>query len=193
MNGDQARHRGGEGARAFTLPELLLAVAVGLVVTAVVTQGLMRAGQGAQRMALVLRERLMARRTLALLRDEFGAAQSWQAGTGSGAACGLGGRTPVVQLEAEGRRITYSLGAAPSPIWRGLVLMRCGPAYGLDGELSGGAAQNRVVLDGLAPGGLQVERVAPGLVRVRLRQEFSLRDGSVLPLQVEIRAAAASS
>jgi len=43
------------------------------------------------------------------------------------------------------------VGPAPSAIWRGRVLMRCGPAYGLDGRLSAGSApQNRVVIDGLA-------------------------------------------
>ena len=45
--------------------------------------------------------------------------------------------------------ITYSRGASPSSIWRGEVVMRCGPAYGMDGRLTSGAAQNRVVLDQL--------------------------------------------
>ena len=56
--------------------------------------------------------------------------------------------------------IVYSVGAAPSPIWRGQVLMRCGPAYGLDGRMDPTSnAQNRVLLDALPPddgGGLEV-------------------------------------
>lgn len=46
--------------------------------------------------------------------------------------------------------ITYSQGAAPSAIWGGQVLMRCGPAFGIDGAQNlDGAWQNRVVLDGV--------------------------------------------
>lgn len=167
-----------------------MALALALVVAAVVVKSLVASGRGGERLALGLRERAFQRRTLALLRAELGAAQRWQLGTGVGAACSLAGRTPVVQLEVEGRKITYSLGAAPSPIWRGQVLMRCGPAYGLAGELSAAAAQNRVVLDGLAPGGLQVEQEGPGVARLRLRQEFPLRSGARLALALETRAAA---
>ena len=47
--------------------------------------------------------------------------------------------------------IVYSVGQAPSAIWQGQVLMRCGPAYGLDGQVRPATAyQNRVVLDSLA-------------------------------------------
>ena len=46
--------------------------------------------------------------------------------------------------------IVYSVGQAPSAIWQGQVLMRCGPSYGLDGVLNlQGAFQNRVLLDAL--------------------------------------------
>ena len=186
------KRRGSRQAEgAFSLLELLVALALALVLAAVVIQGLLRAGNSGERLALIVRERLFTRRTLALLRSELALAQSWQAGAGAGTAaeCGLSGRAPVLRLETGGRRITYSVGAAPSPIWRGLVLMRCGPAYGLSGELSGGAAQNRVLLDGLAPEGLRVEPEAPGVVRLRLRQVFSLRDGTVMPLGQEIPAA----
>ena len=176
-------------AAAFSLPELLLALALALVLATVVVRGLMGAGQAGERLGLLMRERLVQRRTLALLRAELEAAQSWAVGSGAGAECALGGRTPVLLLEAEGRRITYSLGAAPSAIWRGRVLMRCGPAYGLWGEWSAGVAQNRVVLDALAPEGLVVEQENPGVARLRLRQELPLRGGVVLPLGLETRAA----
>lgn len=176
----------------FTLPELLIGLALGVVVAGVVAREMIASGRSGERLALQMRERTFQRRTLALLRGELGAAQSWQAGAGSGPACNLGGRAPVMQMEVEGRRITYSVGAAPSAIWRGQVLMRCGPAYGLAGELSTGAAQNRVLLDGLAPGGLQVAEEAPGVVRMRLRQEFPLRSGTVLPITMEMVAPAPS-
>ncbi len=182
-----------KGAEAFSLPELLLALALALVVTTVVVRGLMSAGQAGERLALLMRERVVQRRTLALVRAEMGVARSWAAGTGAGAECALGGRTPVLQLELEGRRITYSLGSAPSPIWRGRVLMRCGPAYGLWGDLSTGAAQNRVVLDGLAAEGLKVESLAPGVARLQLRQELPLSGGALLPLALETRVAALPS
>lgn len=177
-------------AQGFTLPELLVALALGLVVASVVIQGLIASGRSGERLALQMRERTFQRRTLGLLKAELGAAQSWQAGVGTGAACNLAGRTPVVQMDVEGRRITYSVGTAPSPIWRGQVLMRCGPAYGLAGELSAGAAQNRVMLDGLATGGLQVVEEASGVVKMRLRQEFPLRSGGLLPITLEMAAPA---
>ncbi|MFN9661192.1 MAG: prepilin-type cleavage/methylation domain-containing protein [Cyanobacteriota bacterium] len=172
-----------------------MALALALVVAAVVLQGLMGAGRGGERLALLLRERQFARRTLALLRSELGVAEGWQTGAkaGEGAECSLSGRTPVLSLDTSGRRITYSVGAAPSQIWRGLVLMRCGPAYSLRGELSAGAAQNRVLLDGLASEGLSVEAEAPGVVRLLLRQAFRQRDGTNLPLTQRLSAATASS
>ena len=46
--------------------------------------------------------------------------------------------------------VVYSLGLAPSAIWRGDVLMRCGPAFDLHGGIRNGSRyQNRVVLDGV--------------------------------------------
>ena len=67
-------------------------------------------------------------------------------------ACNLSGRQPWLQiLGADGSITTYSVGSPPSAIWRGQVLMRCGLAYGLDGQLKAGSTpQNRVVLDGLS-------------------------------------------
>ena len=46
--------------------------------------------------------------------------------------------------------VLYSLCPAPSSIWRGDVLMRCGPAFDLRGGIrSGSRYLNRVVLDGV--------------------------------------------
>jgi hypothetical protein len=63
-------------------------------------------------------------------------------------------------------------------------LMRCGPAYLLEGGLSADETQNEVVLDGLPTGGLEVEEEAPGLVRMTLKQEFPLQ-GEPQPLKIE--------
>ena len=170
----------------FTLIELMLAMALGLVVAGVAMQGLIGSGRSGERLALLLRERTVQRRTLALLRSELAAAETKELGTANNPApgCNLAGRTPVVHLKVEGQPITYTVGTAPSAIWRGQVLMRCGPAYGLAGELSPGAAQNRVVLDGVPTGGLEVVEEAPGLVRMLLKQEFPLR-GSSTPLKIQ--------
>ena len=66
--------------------------------------------------------------------------------------CPLAGRQLWLQiLSREGELTTYSLGKAPSPIWQGKVLMRCGPAYGLDGQIKAGTTpRNRVLMDGLS-------------------------------------------
>ncbi len=176
------RRRAGEGA--FSLLEVLMALAAGLTLTGVLIQGLAGATRSGERLGLLVRERQTARRTLALLGSEFAQASDWWAGSGAaaGADCALGGRVPVVTLDVAGRRITYSVGAPPSRIWREQVLMRCGPAYGLSGGLSGGAAQNRVVMDGLAPQGLQVEAEGPGVLRLSLRQAFHQHSGKTLEL-----------
>jgi prepilin-type N-terminal cleavage/methylation domain-containing protein len=163
----------------FTLIELMIAMALGLVVAGVAMQGLIGSGRSGERLALLLRERTFQRRALALLRSELAAA--------------------VVHLMVEGKPITYTVGAAPSGIWRGQVLMRCGPAYELEGGLSPGAAQNQVVLDGLPTGGLkvvkveEVEEAPPGLVRMTLKQEFPLQGGPTLPITTEMAGSGPTS
>jgi hypothetical protein len=82
--------------------------------------------------------------------------------------CSLAGRIPVLHLRSTAGPITFSVGAAPSAIWRGRVLMRCGPAYGLDGRITAGSAPtNRVVIDGLplkATRSQKCEPLIPGAV-----------------------------
>lgn len=175
--GETLQRSAAEGA--FSLPELLVALALALLLATLVIQGMVGASRGGERLALLLRERQFARRTLGLVRSELELARSWQTGVaaGAGAECSLGGRTPVLGLARDGRQITYSVGTAPSRIWRGRVLMRCGPAYGLEGELSPGVAQNRVLLDSLDPMGLELRQDAPGVVRIQLRQTFETRLG----------------
>jgi hypothetical protein len=79
----------------------------------------------------------------------------------------------VLHLATAAGPITYSLGKPAEPIWRGWVLMRCGPAYGLHGELGSGAAQNRVVLDALASSdGFRAEPGADGVLRLEVQQSW---------------------
>ncbi|MFM8968101.1 MAG: prepilin-type cleavage/methylation domain-containing protein [Vulcanococcus sp.] len=164
-------------AAGFSLLELLLALSLGLLLSGVMLQGLIDEGQNGQRLARLLRERAVQRRTLALVKADLAQAtaisptpQLEQHG------CSLAGRLPVLHLSTAAGAITYAVGPAPSAIWRGRVLMRCGPAYGLDGRLSvGGAPQNRVVIDGLAEGsmGFQAEPNGEiGGLEVRLEQTF---------------------
>jgi hypothetical protein len=80
----------------------------------------------------------------------------------------------VLQLGTASAVITYSLGPAPDPIWRGRVLLRCGPAYGLDGDLAAGQAQHRVLLDALAPEGFTAAMGnKPGLLELNLRRDLA--------------------
>ncbi len=172
------------GDAGFSLPELLLALALGLTLAIVVIQGLQGAGRWGARWMLQLRERQTARRTLALMRDELKIARNWETGPGSGrgAECPLGGRNPVLRLEVGGRQITYSIGASPSRIWRGGVLMRCGPAYDLTGTLSAGLALNRVVIDGMETAGLEASAEGPKVLRLTLRRLLQLKTGATLIL-----------
>ena len=141
-----------EDAAGFSLLELLLALALGLVLSGLMLQGLIDEGQNGQRLARLLRERAVQRRALALVKAEVAMATAVSETPQLEAhACSLAGRQPVLHLSTAAGAITYSVGAAPSAIWRGQVLMRCGPAYGLNGQLSAaGPPQNRVVIDGLA-------------------------------------------
>jgi hypothetical protein len=141
-----------EDAAGFSLPELLLALGLGLVLSGLMLQALIDEGQNGQRLARLLRERAVQRRALALVKAEVALATAVSETPQLEAhACSLAGRQPVLHLSTAAGAITYSVGAAPSAIWRGQVLMRCGPAYGLNGQLSAaGPPQNRVVIDGLA-------------------------------------------
>jgi len=141
-----------DAAAGFSLMELLLAFALGVVLSGLMLQGLIDGGQSGQRLARLLRERAVQRRALALVKAEVALATAVSDTPQLEAhGCGLAGRQPVLHLSSAAGAITYSVGAAPSAIWRGQVLMRCGPAYGLNGQLSAaGPPQNRVVIDGLA-------------------------------------------
>lgn len=176
----------------FTLLELLLALGLGLLFSSLIVQALVVQGQQGSLLVRQLRERGIQRRTFALLRSELLRAERVALGSAAGAACSLAGRQPVLQISTAEGPITYSIGSAPSAIWRGRVLMRCGPAFGLDGEPSPGAAQNRVVLDALTAAGFRAEPGSAGVLQLRLEQEFSLPSGRTHRLQGAQAVAAAA-
>ena len=134
----------------FSLLELLLAVSLGLLLLAVGAAALFSEQRLGGRMGLLLRQRqlLLWANQLIAADVERGVALAPELQS----RCPLAGRQPWLQiLSRAGDLTTYSLGKAPSPIWTGKVLMRCGPAYGLDGEIKAGSTpHNRVVLDGLS-------------------------------------------
>ena len=145
--------------QGFTLIELLLSISLGSMLFVVLLQLIgadLRLGSS---MASRLRESAQQRRTLELIRAELAIGSGWEVDPAISQQwpCGMAGRQPVLAIGLDGstsqvsaQTIVYSVGAAPSGIWRGQVLMRCGPAYGLDGALRpGGKAQNRVLIDGL--------------------------------------------
>ncbi len=142
-----------QGPGGFSLLELLLALGLGLTLSGVILQALLADGQISLRLGRLVREKDNQRRTLALVQLDLQRSLSVSPNPGAEVSpCGLAGRPPVLHLHTSAGAITYSVGAAPSGIWRGQVLMRCGPAFGLDGATNwASAAQNRVVIDGLAP------------------------------------------
>ena len=177
-------------AQGFSLLELLLALAIGCGLSGVLLQTLVAEGGNSQRFARVLRERAVAQRTLELVRGDLLQASGLADPATLAPACNLAGRTVVLHLApAAGNLaagpITYSLGKPSEPIWRGRVLMRCGPAYGLHGELGRGAPQNRVVLDALASSdGFRAEPTGAGLLRLELQQHWP--DGGQLRSQLPV-------
>ena len=144
----------------FTLLELMLVLSLGTLLFALMLRVIgadLRLGRA---MALRLSESSRQRRSLELIREELGMAYGWMADppVSTHWPCRMSGRRPVLAIatqqadaQARGdRAIVYSVGMAPDAIWRGEVLMRCGPAYSLDGVPNlRGAFQNRVLLDAL--------------------------------------------
>ena len=135
----------------FSLLELLLACSLGLLVFGVAATALFSEQRLGSHMGGLLRQRQLLLRAHHLIAADVERGMALAPELVS--ACNLAGRQPLLQiLGAEGSITTYSLGSPPSAIWRGQVLMRCGPAYGLDGEIKASSKpQNRVVLDDLTP------------------------------------------
>ena len=148
----------------FTLVELMLSLSLGSLLFVVLLQLIGADLRLGSTMTSRLHESAQQRRTLELIRDELAIGSGWEVDPTPSHqwSCGMSGRQPVLAIGLDSRNsqaatqtIVYSVGAAPSPIWRGQVLMRCGPAYGLDGVIRpDGNAQNRVLIDGLPKDGL---------------------------------------
>lgn len=212
------RFRIPRAAAGFSLVELMLSLSLGLVLSGAMLQGLMAEGHTSLRMSRLLRERAYQRRTLALVQQDLQRATAVSAdplhALPMPATCSFSGRLPVLHLSTPDGPVVYSVGAAPSGIWRGQVLMRCGPAFGLDGAIEPTSTpQNRVVIDGLASkperwagcqgllgsGSALVEDLAASssrafsacldpdhaLVAVRLEQEFPAANGRVQRIRTE--------
>ncbi len=165
------RHR----AAGFGLVELQLSLLLGLLVCAAMLRLLLLHGGNGERLALRLRERTVARRAFELVRLDVLAADRVEIGEAAAlgpARCPLAGRRPVLRLSGPAGVVIWSQGAAPSAIWRGQVLMRCGPAFDLHGAPSGGDALNRVVLDALAPQGFRAHSARAGWLRLELEQQL---------------------
>ncbi|MEO1002668.1 MAG: prepilin-type cleavage/methylation domain-containing protein [Cyanobacteria bacterium J06638_7] len=181
--------RGGRGG-GFSLVELLVTLLLSGLVLTVVLQLLVGDLRQVGRLGRWLRERQAGERTLALLREELQRAE-WvsvgAAGAPLPAGCALAGRAPVLLLQGRTAggtpaAVLYTYGPAPSAIWRGAVLMRCGPAYGLDGGWSEGSPVARVLIDALpAAGGFAVTGSAPGVLRLELERQ--LADGQTIRQQ----------
>ena len=177
------------GLRGFSLLELILAAAFGTVVFALALQlligGSLQSGSLAKRLQL----RRLQRRTLQLLQADLAGARSWQLSPQPGPdwPCSMAGRQPLIAItplamrpDQEAPAVVYSLGPAPSGIWRGTVLMRCGPAFDLHGQPRlDGRYQNRVVLDRIDAARLDQDPVLP-LVRLRLEQRIPGSDQPVI-------------
>ena len=146
--------RADRSATGFTLVELMLAAALGVLFCGVVSQLLLGELRQGGSLAQSLLMKGVQRRTLALVKGDLSQAASWQIDPSPSAdwPCSLAGRRPLLAIQPRNgsNPVVYSLGTAPSAIWQGQVLMRCGPAFDLNGRVRpGGAYQNRVVLDGV--------------------------------------------
>jgi len=167
----------------FSLIELLVAMAVGLVLVGAVLQLLIGDARSSHHLAQRFLLRSLQRRTLRLVRDDLASAASWELDPDATAAwpCPLARRQPLLAIHPRtgGSPVLYSLGAAPSPIWRGNVLMRCGPAFDLRGHPSAtGRPQNRVVLDAVEAFKLTQQPGSPVLL-LELEQRIDGRDQRV--------------
>ena len=141
-------------AQGFTLVELMLAALLGCLLCGVAFQLLFAETRQGGALAESLQLKQWQRRTLELVKHDLDRASCWQIDPDPSGRwpCAWADRQPKLAITPiDGSDpVVYSLGKAPSAIWRGDVLMRCGPAFDLHGGIrSGSRYQNRVVLDGV--------------------------------------------
>ena len=166
----------------FSLVELLLALGLTLILCGAIAQMQVALQRSADLAMRVMRERRFQDRTLDLIRSDVLRSQGVSLGGGATGPCGLGGRQSVLELQTEAGTIVYSQGSPPSSIWRGKVLMRCGPAFSVTGEASLGQFQNRVMIDGLQSQGFTAKNLDGTRLQLHLIQEFM---GPVGPIILE--------
>ena len=163
----------------FTLVELMLAAALGLLFCGVVFQLLLGELRQGGSLAQSLLIKGLQRRTLALVKQDLNQADAWQIDPSPSAdwPCSLAGRRPLLAIQPRNgsNPVVYSLGTAPSAIWQGQVLMRCGPAFDVNGRPSGGSYQNRVVLDAVDSFGISQPDGLP-LLKFDLQQRLPGKD-----------------
>jgi type II secretory pathway pseudopilin PulG len=167
-------------AKGFSLVELLLALGLALILCGGIAQMQVALQRSADLAMRVLRERRFQDRTLDLIRSDVLRSEAIGLGGAAAGPCGLGGRRSVLELQTESGTIVYSQGSPPSSIWRGEVLMRCGPAFSLTGAASVGQYQNRVLIDGLQSQGFKAQNLDGTRLQLRLIQEFSGPSGPVV-------------
>ncbi len=164
----------------FSLMELLLALSLGLTLLAVIGKALTGELGQSRWLAHILRERMATQRALELMRMELQEAPVVRVMPGviQREGCGLAGRKVLLHLDftpdgvLPDQDVTYSLERKPDPIWRGQVLMRCGPAYGLEGQLENSVAVSRVWLDALHADGMTIVPVENGRLKLSLSRVF---------------------
>lgn len=167
-------------SNGFSLVELLLALGLALILCGGIAKMQVSLQRSADLAMRVMRERRFQDRTLDLIRADVLRSQAIGLGGSITGPCGLGGRRSVLELQTEAGTIVYSQGIPPSSIWRGQVLMRCGPAYSLTGEASLGQFQNRVLIDGLQSEGFTAQNLDGTRLQLRLIQEFVGPGGPVV-------------
>lgn len=157
----------------FLLVETLIALAVGVLLVGLIARVTLQDTGQARAMGRLLRERLVAQRALELLRAELQEALqvSLTLPPAGHAGCSLAGRAVKLHLLTPAGRITYAMESRPERIWRGAALIRCGPSYGLDGQLNPGPSVSRVLIDALADDGLTVRPEGMG-VQLALSRRF---------------------
>ena len=162
--------------RGFTLVELLLAAALGALFCGLAAQLLIGELAHGSALARRLQLRRLQRRTLMLVKGDLSDADHWQLQPAFDPSwrCSMAGRQPLIAIStAEGTAaVVYSLGRPPSSIWRGQVLMRCGPSFDLQGQPNlEGAYQSRVVLDQVEALLLEQDPQLP-LLRLEIQQRL---------------------
>jgi prepilin-type N-terminal cleavage/methylation domain-containing protein len=113
-------------AQGFSLVELLLALVIGCGLTGVLLQAMLAEGSNGQRLGRLLRERVVARRTLELVRGDLLQAQRHADPAVLPPACNLAGRTLVLHLATAAGPITYSLGKPADLARAGADALRAG-------------------------------------------------------------------